>query len=141
MEKIEIAALSKIADILSNNGISPIYPEEDIWKKIFYNAEQGELFEEKSSQLKIKVERYGYGDEERNLYHNEKTYNALLETFEELADDKEKLVKLLNSISNKISLYRVLIPDYENKLRHDYPKSKGKYLEDYFNTIEYEVKN
>lgn len=39
MERIEIAALSKIADILSDNNKSPIIPEVDVWKKVFNNAE------------------------------------------------------------------------------------------------------
>lgn len=52
MEKIEIAALSKIADIITNSVSGPIIPEEDVWKKVFYNAEQGELFEERARNLK-----------------------------------------------------------------------------------------
>lgn len=37
MEKLEMAALSKVADLLSDNDSSPIIPEEDIWEKNFMN--------------------------------------------------------------------------------------------------------
>lgn len=141
MEKLEIAALSKIADILSDSVNSPVVPKEDIWKKIFYNSEQGAIFEDVSGQLRPVVERYGYDAGEENIYHNKKTYNALLHSFQELADDKNELVKLLNSIANKISLYRVLVSGFENRMNHDYPKSKGKYIDEYFITINNEIRN
>ena len=35
MEKRGLAALSQIAEILSDNNKSPLMPSEDIWKKIF----------------------------------------------------------------------------------------------------------
>ena len=60
MEKIEIAALSKIADIITNSVSGPIIVEEDIWKKIFYNAEQGELFEKRAAQFKIVIKQMDY---------------------------------------------------------------------------------
>ena len=59
MEKIEIAALSQIADILSDSEKSPIVPEEDVWKKIFYNAELGEMFEERKKQARKLGEEAG----------------------------------------------------------------------------------
>ena len=81
MEKIEIAALSQIADILSDSEKSPIVPEEDVWKKIFYNAELGEMFEERSPQFKVVESSYGWHADEKNVYFNDKTYNGLIESF------------------------------------------------------------
>ena len=46
MKTRELAALSQIAEILSDNNKSPIIPSEDIWKKIFCGAELEDLFEE-----------------------------------------------------------------------------------------------
>ena len=68
MEKIEIAALSQIADILSDSEKSPIVPEEDVWKKIFYNAELGEMFEERSPQFKVVESSYGWHPDEKDVY-------------------------------------------------------------------------
>lgn len=84
MERIEIAALSKIADILSDNNKSPIIPEVDVWKKVFNNAELGDLYEEREPQFIVKIQPYGYGPEERDIYFNENTYNGLFESFKEL---------------------------------------------------------
>ena len=84
MERIEIAALSKIADILTDNNKSPLFPQVDIWKKIFYNAEMGELFEDRNPQFTIVIQPYGYRPDEIDLYFNEKTYNGLFESEEEL---------------------------------------------------------
>lgn len=131
MEKIETAALSKIADIISNSIIGPIIPEEDIWKKIFYNAEQGELFEEREPQFKIIIERYGWGRDERNLYFNDMTYNAIFESFKELEYRFDDLVKLLNCMAEKMVLYRVIESDIE-ELQREYPKIKNKGFEDFF---------
>ena len=141
MEKVEIAALSKIADILANNINSPIIPKEDIWKKIFYNAELGDLFEEKSQQFRIVVESYGWGNNEKNLYHNDRTYNAIFESFRELEYRFEELVKLLNSMAEKMSLHRVLIEDVEEKVKNAYPKSRIKYFDDFFKQVDNEEKN
>lgn len=35
METRELAALSQIAEVLSDNNKSPLIPSEDIWKKFF----------------------------------------------------------------------------------------------------------
>ena len=137
MEKIEIAALSKIADIISNSINGPIIPEEDIWKKIFYNAEQGELFEEREPQFKIVIETYGLGRDERNLYFNDKTYNAIFESFKELEYRFKELVKLLNCMAEKMALYRMIVPNIEESLKREYPKIKNKG----FNEIFYDIKN
>lgn len=140
MEKIETAALSKIADIISNSIIGPIIPEEDIWKKIFYNAEQGELFEEREPQFKIIIERYGWGRDERNLYFNDMTYNAIFESFKELEYRFDDLVKLLNCMAEKMVLYRVIESDIE-ELQREYPRIKNKGFEDFFFDITNDKKN
>ena len=141
MEKVEIAALSKIADILADNINSPIIPKEDIWKKIFYNAELGDLFEERSPQFRIVIEGYGWGNNEKNLYHNDRTYNAIFESFRELEYRFEELVKMLNNMAEKMSLHRVFIEDVEEKVKKDYPKSRIKYFEDFFKQVDNEEKN
>lgn len=135
MEKVEIAALSKIADILADNINSPIVPEEDIWKKIFYNAKLGDLFEKRTPQFKIVVESYGWGSHDRNLYYNDKTYCAIFDSFRELEYRFEELVKLLNNMAVKMSLRRVLIEDVEEKVKNDYPKSRIKYFEDFLKVL------
>ena len=53
METREMAALSNIAEILSDNIKSPLMPSEDIWKKIFCGAELEDLFQARSSQFHI----------------------------------------------------------------------------------------
>ena len=82
MDNIREIALSKIADILSSSNL--IVPQVDIWKKIFNNAGLSDYYENRSPQFTTKIETYGYRDDERNLYHNEKCYNGLYETFKEL---------------------------------------------------------
>ncbi len=141
MERIEIAALSKIADILTDSGKSPIIPQVDIWKKIFFNAEMGELFEDRAQQFTIVIEVYGYRPDERNLYFNDNTYNGLFASFQELQYNIDELVKLLNCIAGKMSLYRVLLPDMENRILEEYPESKRKNFEEFFGQIDDTVRN
>lgn len=141
MEKVEIAALSKIADIMADSINSPIIPKEDIWKKIFYNAELGDLFEERSPQFRIVVESYGWGNNDKNLYHNDRTYNAIFESFKELEYRFEELVKLLNNMAEKMSLYRVLIENVEEKVNNDYPKRRIKYFDVFFKQVDNDEKN
>lgn len=135
MERIELAALSKIADVLSDNNLSPLSPEVDVWKKVFYNAELGDMFEDRGSQFSIIIQSFGYRPEERNFYFNDKTYNALLESFQELQYRPDELLKLLNNIAKKMSLYRVLLPDVEEKIKSEYPKSRGKFFDDFFDEL------
>ena len=53
METRELAALSQIAEVLSDNNKSPLIPSEDIWKKIFCGAGLEDLFEERAPQFQI----------------------------------------------------------------------------------------
>lgn len=133
VERIEKAALSKIADILSDNAKSPIVPEIDIWKKIFNNAEQEELFESIQGQLVIKIERIGRDEE--NLYHNEKTYNALLNAFMELIQNYGELLKLLNGIAHKFHWARLLDYDKLDKIKEKDRRYKEMDETDYFETL------
>ncbi len=73
MKTRELAALSQIAEILSDNNKSPIIPSEDIWKKIFCGAGLEDLFEERSPQFRIADRGYGY---EKELFFNDRTYNG-----------------------------------------------------------------
>ena len=141
MERIEIAALSKIADILTDNNKSPLFPQVDIWKKIFFNAEMGELFEHRGPQFTIVIQSYGYRPDERDLYFNEKTYNGLFESFQELQYSMDELVKLLNSIAGKMSLFKVLLPDIEERIIDEYPKSKRIQFEDFFAQVDDTTRN
>lgn len=138
MEKIEIAALSQIADILSDSEKSPIVPEEDVWKKIFYNAELGEMFEERSPQFKVVESSYGWHADEKNVYFNDKTYNGLIESFKELEYRRAELVKLLNNIASKMNLRRILESDIDEKIK--IPR-KYDYFEDYFEAQDRDGKN
>ena len=138
MEKIEIAALSQIADILSDSEKSPIVPEEDVWKKIFYNAELGEMFEERSPQFKVVESSYGWHPDEKDVYFNDKTYNGLIESFKELEYRRAELVKLLNNIASKMSLRRILESDIDEKIK--IPR-KYDYFEDYFEAQDRDGKN
>ena len=53
METRELAALSQIAEVLSDNNKSPLIPSEDIWKKIFCGAGLEDLFEERAPQFQM----------------------------------------------------------------------------------------
>ena len=74
MDTLQKIAISKIADILSSTNL--IIPQVDIWKKIFNNAGLSELYESRAPQFTTIVEVYGYGSDDKNLYHNEKCYNG-----------------------------------------------------------------
>lgn len=132
MERLEMAALSKIADLLSDSVKSLIIPEIDVWKKIFYNAEQSEIYDNKEPQFSTKIVKYGYRPDEKELYHNEKTYNALIETFKELEYRREELIKLLDCMAKKMSLYRIFPTEVEKELKSEYSEIKGQYFEDFF---------
>lgn len=122
MERIESAALSKIADLLSDSTKSPIIPKVDIWKKIFNNAEQGELFEDMQHKFKITIENIGWS--EKNFYHNEKTYDGLLESFMILVENYEELLKLLNSAAHKFYWFRLFDADKVENVQKRYHQYK-----------------
>lgn len=120
MERVEIAALSKIADVLADNNRSPIVPEVDIWKKIFNNAELGDLYEEREPQFSVEIQKFGWGPEDKNIYFNENTYNALFESFKELQYRQPELIKLLNYTAKKIYLGRILVTNADNDIVSEY---------------------
>ena len=135
MERIEIAALSKIADILSDNNKSPIIPEVDVWKKVFNNAELGDLYEEREPQFIVKIQPYGYGPEERDIYFNENTYNGLFESFKELQYRMDELAKLLNNVAKKMYLYRVLRVDADTEIVSKYCRNRRVDFDEFFESL------
>jgi hypothetical protein len=139
MDTIQEIAISKIADILT--GTHLIIPEVDIWKKIFNNAGLSELYEKRSSQFATRIEAYGNYPSERNLYHNEKCYNGLYETFKELEYSQGGLIKLLNIIASKLSEYHVFIENAEKAIKKEMPKIKDMYLDEFLKVISTEEKN
>lgn len=139
MDTVQEIAISKIADILSNTKL--ILPEVDIWKKIFNNAGLSALYENKKIQFKVKVVEYGYGPDDRNLYHNEKCYYALYESFKELLYEQEGLIKLLDGIVRKLSIYQVFMEDVEKVIKKDTPKIRDLYIDDYLKVISTEEMN
>lgn len=138
METRELAALSQIAEILSDNHKSPLMPSEDIWKKIFCGAELEDLFEKRSPQFHIESRGYGY---DKEFLFNDRTYNGLYETFKELEYQPEKLIMFLNGVANRMSLYRIFDSDAEDTIKKKYTKVKGTYLEEMISSIGDEQKN
>ena len=138
METRELAALSQIAEILSNNNKSPLIPSEDIWKKIFCGAELEDLYEERLPQFRI--ESRGYGSD-REYYFNDKTYNGLYESFKELEYQTQKLIVLLNGISNRMVLSRIFDEDTERAIKKEVVGVKGTYIDDIISSVKDEQKN
>lgn len=132
MDKIKEIAISKIADILSSSNL--IIPQVDIWKKIFNNAGLPAYYEDRIFQFTTKIESYGYRDDERNLYHNEKCYNGLYETFKELEYSQDEFLKLCNSIAAKISIYNLFSEEAEKA-------TKKMYIDEYIEQIDVAKKN
>lgn len=132
MDNIKEIALSKIADVLSSSNL--IIPQVDIWKKIFNNAGLSDYYANRDSQFTTKIEAYGYGDSERNLYHNEKCYNGLYETFKELEYSQEEFLKLCNSIATKLSIYNLFSEKAEKA-------TKKMYIDDYIEKLDVARKN
>lgn len=139
MDSIQEIALSKIADILSSTNI--IAPKVDIWKKIFNNAGLSDNFELRAPQFKTKEDKYGYGENEVQFYHNDKCYNALYETFKELQDEQEELKKLLNSIANKISIRNIFSDNIERKIKKNNYKIRNMDIIEYLEVIDLIEKN
>lgn len=109
-------AISKIADILTSNKF--LFPAVDLWKIIYRNAGQSKLYDQYKNMLDTKIVPYGYGADERYLYHNDSCYTALLETLMHL-EDQQELIRFLNSILDKLSLVAVFHEDIENNLKTD----------------------
>ncbi len=101
MDTIQQIAISKIADVLSEGSL--IYPTPDIWKRILYNAGQGELYEENYVKLHIRCT-----DNWNQIYeHDDRCYSALLEIFSCTIDDFAIFIKIINSIVSKINMYSI----------------------------------
>lgn len=130
MVDIKTGTLSKIADILADNNKSPINPATDVWKKIFCNAELEHLYLEKEPQYRVTS---NFVDEK---YFNDRTYNALYETFKGLQFQFEDLVKLLNSIANKMYIYRIFSNDAEKKIKRETTLFKEDYLDELFRKLD-----
>jgi len=138
MESREIAALSHIAEILTDNIKSPLIPTDDIWRKILCGSELEEYYEDREPQFR--VEKRSYGNDEE-CYFNTKTYNALYETFKELQYQSENLIMLLNGIANRISIYRIFPNNVERNIRKEYPLIKGEYIDELIKNSDVFVKN
>lgn len=138
METRELAALSQIAEVLSDNNKSPLIPSEDIWKKIFCGAGLEDLFEERAPQFQIDSRYDGY---EKELLFNDRTYNGLYETFKELEYQPEKLIMFLNGIANRMSVYRIFDSDKEESIKKKYVNVKGTYLDEMMLSVDDEQKN
>jgi|GEM_PF-1118479 len=139
MDSIQEIAISKIADILSNTKL--IVPQVDIWKKIFNNAGLNDLFEERKSQFTTRIETYGYREDERYLYHNDRCYNGLWESFSELYYDFRSFTRLLNSIADKLSIDNIFIENVGHLIKKKKPFIKDIYIDQYINTINKDEKN
>jgi hypothetical protein len=139
MECVQEISLSKIADILSSSNL--IIPKVDIWKKILNNSGLSDSYENRSPQFTTLVEHYGYGRNECNLHHNDSCYNALYETFKEIFNERDSLLKLFNSISEKISVQNLFIDNVEKEIKRTTPKIKSMYIDEYINTLELAEKN
>ena len=139
MDSMQKIAISKLADILSSSNL--IIPQIDIWRKIFNNAGLSDLYENKLPQFTIRVEPYGYNPNEKNYYHNEKCYNGLYDTFDELLYNREALLKLFESIANKISIFSIFVDNAEKDFKKEIPKAKGTYIDEILNSLDTTQKN
>ncbi len=110
MDTNQNIAISRIADILSSGKL--ISPEVDIWKKIFYNAGLEEIYEDYSMRLVVTHKQINW---ENHYYHNDRCYSALLEIFKNT--EFKFIVMLLNSILDKINLYRAFDEDIHKVIR------------------------
>jgi len=110
MDTNQNIAISRIADILSSGKL--IVPETDIWKKIFYNAGLGEIYEDYRVMLVVTHKQINWED---HYYFNDRCFSALLEIFQN--EEFKTLVKLLNSILEKITLYRAFDEDIHRIIR------------------------
>jgi hypothetical protein len=98
MDSIREIAISQIASVLSESKI--IFPENDIWRKIFNNAGLSEIYIENASSLKcIAIPRTW----DRDYEHNSRCYSALHRIFSNLVEDFSMFTGLINSISNESS--------------------------------------
>ncbi|NLI63963.1 MAG: hypothetical protein GX367_04435 [Bacteroidales bacterium] len=112
MDSIQQIAMSKIADVLSSGTL--IYPTPDIWKKIFYNAGQSELYEENSIKLHIRCV-----DSWNQIYkHDDRCYSALLDIFSYTIEDLAVFTKIVNSIVSKINMYSIFNDDVFRAFRN-----------------------
>lgn len=105
-------AISRIADLLSHENL--ILLENDIWKKVFYNAGEIELFNKHKFSLKMKEVSNGW---DSGYEHNDRSYSALQEMLSELILEPEKLNKVLSSIASKINKNYIFSEDINNKLK------------------------
>ena len=102
MDNIKEISISKIADILSKSNI--IVPQIDIWKKIFYNAGQSDLYNMNRTKLQCREVWGSYGEEFKN---DSKCYEALHDIFIELIDKFDEFKILINCILNEANMYIV----------------------------------
>lgn len=139
MNNIEEIAVSRIADILASTKL--VRPEIDIWKKIYNNAGLAELYETKAPQLTTEIYKYGHGLYEKNLYHNERCYNGLIESFKYLECKKGALIKLFNSIAEKISIVSIFTEDVERKIKKETSRIKNMDIEEYIMKVDISERN
>jgi hypothetical protein len=102
MDNINKIALSRIADIITKGTL--IIPEFDGFKRVFYNAGLSEYYDDNKHML---IERKREEHWEIKYYMNDRSYSGLLDIFYIALDESTLLIKLLNSIFKRISIYRV----------------------------------
>lgn len=117
MDSYRQIAISKISDILSGNKL--ILPSIGLWKTIYFNAGQSNLYVQFEDQLKIKVVPYGYRDYEVDYYHNDNCFSALFETITSITNEQE-LICFFNSVIEKILLVKIFPTDIEEILKNDH---------------------
>lgn len=110
MDNNQNIAISRLADILSSGRL--IEAETDIWKKIFYNAGLGEIYEEYHVRLVVTHKQISWED---HYFHNARCFSALLEIFQN--SEFKSLLQLFNSILEKITLYRAFDEDVHKLIR------------------------
>ena len=102
MDNINKIALSRIADIVTRGNL--IIPELDGFKRIFYNSGLSEYYEEHRHKLKEMKKEENW---EVCYYMNDRSYSGLLDIFYVITDDSTLFIKLVNSILERISIYRI----------------------------------
>lgn len=102
MDNINKIALSRIADVITKGTL--IIPEFDGFKRAFYNAGLSEYYDDNKHML---IETKREENWQVNYYMNDRSYSGFLDIFYMIIEESNLLIKLLNSIFERISIYRV----------------------------------
>lgn len=111
MDTTQKIAISKLADILTDSNL--LIVNKDMWKRIFNNAGQSNMYEDFSNRL---VETSTEINWKIFYNHNDRSYSALNEIFSNLQESPEEFIILLNSIIDKFNVDNIFVDDIKKRL-------------------------